>query len=38
MGVLSIIIIVIQLAFLIGSIFQTEKALKRNFNEAGTRR
>ena len=33
MGILSIIIIVIQLVFLIGSIFLTEKALKNNFNE-----
>lgn len=39
MGILSIIIIiVVQLAFLIGSIFPTEKALKNNFNEDGTKR
>lgn len=38
MGILSIIIIVIQLVFLIGSIFLTEKALKNNFNEDGTKR
>ena len=38
MGILSIIIIVIQLVFLIGSIFPTEKALKNNFNEDGTKR
>ena len=31
-GILSIIIIVIQLVFLIGSIFPTEKSLKNNFN------
>ena len=37
MGILSIIIMVIQLAFLFGTIFQTEKALKNNFNEDGTR-
>jgi uncharacterized protein YneF (UPF0154 family) len=37
-GILSIIIIVIQLVFLIGSIFLTEKALKNNFNEDGTKR
>ena len=37
-GILSIIIIVIQLVFLIGSIFQTEKSLKNNFNEDGTKR
>ena len=34
-GILSIIIIVIQLVFLIGSIFPTEKALKNNFNPVG---
>ena len=34
-GILSIIIIVIQLVFLFGTIFQTEKALKNNFNEDG---
>lgn len=38
MGILSIIIIVIQMVFLIGSIFRTEKALKNNFNEDGTKR
>ena len=38
MGILSIIIIVIQLVFLIGPIFLTEKALKNNFNEDGTKR
>ena len=38
MGILSIIIIVIQLVFLIGSIFPTEKSLKNNFNEDGTKR
>lgn len=37
-GILSIIIIVIQLVFLIGSIFPTEKSLKNNFNEDGTKR
>ena len=37
MGILSIIIMVIQLAFFFGTIFQTEKALKNNFNEDGTR-
>ena len=37
-GISSIIIIVIQLVFLIGSIFPTEKSLKNNFNEDGTRR
>ena len=35
MGILSIIIIVIQLVFLIKSILSTEKALKNNFNEDG---
>lgn len=37
MGILSIIITVIQLLFLIGSILSTEKALKCNFNQDGTR-
>lgn len=37
MGILSIIITVIQLLFLIGSILLTEKALKCNFNQDGTR-
>ena len=37
MGILSIIILVIQLAFLFGTIFKTEKALKNNFHEDGTR-
>lgn len=37
MGILSIIILVIQLAFLFGTIFQTEKTLKNNFHEDGTR-
>ena len=37
MGILSIIIMVIQLAFLFGTIFQTEKTLKNNFHEDGTR-
>lgn len=37
-GILSIIIIVIQLVFLVGSIFSTEKSLKNNFNEDGTKR
>ena len=37
-GILSIIIIVIQLVFLVGSIFPTEKSLKNNFNEDGTKR
>ena len=37
-GILSIIIIVIQLVFLIDSIFPTEKSLKNNFNEDGTKR
>ena len=36
-GILSIIIIVIQLVFLIDSIFPTEKSLKNNFNEDGTK-
>ena len=35
--ILSIIITVIQLLFLIGSILLTEKALKCNFNQDGTR-
>lgn len=38
MGILCIIILVIQLVFLVETIFQTEKALKNNFNEDGTRR
>ncbi len=37
-GTLSIIVIVIQMVILIGSIFPTERALKRNFNKDGTRR
>ena len=37
LGILSIIITVIQLLFLIGSILSTEKALKCNFNQDGTR-
>ena len=37
-GILSIIICVIQIVTLLGSIFSTEKTLKNNFNEDGTRR
>ena len=36
-GILSFNITVIQLLFLIGSILSTEKALKCNFNQDGTR-
>lgn len=38
MGFLSMCVIVIQLSFLIASIFPTERALKNSFNEDGTRR
>lgn len=37
-GILSVIVIVVQSLFLIGSIIPTEKALKKNFNDDGTRR
>ncbi len=37
-GGLSVIVIMVQLPFLIGPIFSTEKALKNNFNEDGTRK
>ena len=38
LGNLCLIVTFIQLAVLIGSIFPTERALKRTFNEDGTRR
>ncbi len=37
-GFLSIIIVIVQFVFLSGSTLPTEKALKRTFNEDGTRR
>ncbi len=37
-GVLCIVIVMIQLILMIGSIYPTEKALKQNFNEDGTKR
>ena len=38
LGNLCLIVTFIQLAVLIGSIFPTERALKRTFNEDGTRK
>lgn len=37
-GLVGALLCGIQLIFLVGSIFPTEKALKRNFNEEGKRR
>ena len=37
-GNLSLIVTYVQLAVLIGSIFPTERALKRTFNQDGTRK
>ena len=37
-GMVGLIVMTLQLAVLIGSIFPTEKALKNTFNEDGTRK
>ncbi len=37
-GIVSLILLIVQLILLIGSIFPTERALKRTFTDAGLRR
>lgn len=37
-GIISLVVLVVQMIFIIGSIFPTERALKRTFDRDGNRR